>query len=152
MRTAVPASDKKQNAQEVRRYDTNMRHNGRSTEGWGGRRSEAVSFFPPLPLASGEKRSRVISQTRNLLEPFGIFYFFLKPAQMGSAKEHPGLEKLNRKFCTAHTALGCFLFPSCSVNIDPPPTPQQKVAALITGMQEAAAEQEKESRKICGTI
>lgn len=68
---------------------------------------------------------------------------------MGSAKEHPGLEKLNRKFCTAHTALGCFLFPSCSVNIDPP---QQKVAALITGMQEAAAEQEKESRKICGTI
>lgn len=151
MRTLVLASDKKQNAQEVRRYDTNMRHNRSSTEGSeeGGRVKPSLSFFPPVPFASGEKRSHVISQTWNLC----FISIFFEACADGVSKRAPGSGETKQEvlYCTYCIRLLSFPFLECKYSFPRFP-PQQKVAALITGMQKAATEKEKKSRKICGTI
>lgn len=113
MRTLVLASDKKQNAQEVRRYDTNMRHNRSSTEGSeeGGRVKPSLSFFPPVPFASGEKRSHVISQTWNLC----FISLFFEACADGVSKRAPGSGETKQEvlYCTYCIRLLSFPFLEC---------------------------------------
>lgn len=64
--TSSCVGQQKRNVQEVRRYDTNMRHNRSSTEGLGGWGGGEAVFFVFLVFISGKRRLCVFWQTRNL--------------------------------------------------------------------------------------